>query len=133
MTTHDHAPVRRPPVLPTDQGEMRTIMAADRTLMAWIRTGLSMISFGFTIYKFLEAVPKSERVIPDTNSPQQVGLFLCGIGTLSIILGTWSYFQTLQDLNRTEQFRLGRPTLLIATIISLAGLAMFLAIAVRVV
>jgi putative membrane protein len=133
MTTPDHVPFRRPPVLPTDQGEMRTIMAADRTLMAWIRTGLSMISFGFTIYKFLESVPKTERVIPDTNSPQQVGLFLCGIGTLSIILGTWSYFQTLRDLNRTEQFRLGRPTLLIAMIISLAGLAMFLAIAVRVV
>jgi putative membrane protein len=133
MTTPDHTPLRRPPVLPADQGEMRTIMAADRTLMAWIRTGLSMISFGFTIYKFLEAVPKSERVIPDANSPQQVGLFLCGIGTVSIILGTWSYWQTLRDLNRTEQFRLGRPTLFIATIISLAGLAMFLAIAVRVV
>jgi putative membrane protein len=133
MTTPDHTPLRRPPVLPADQGEMRTIMAADRTLMAWIRTGLSMISFGFTIYKFLEAVPKSERVIPDANSPQQVGLFLCAIGTISIILGTWSYWQTLRDLNRTEQFRLGRPTLFIATIISLAGLAMFLAIAVRVV
>lgn len=133
MTTPDHVPPRRPPVLPQDQGEMRTIMAADRTLMAWIRTGLSMISFGFTIYKFLEAVPKSQRVIADANSPQQVGLFLCGIGTLSIILGTWSYWETLKDLNRTEQFRLGRPTLQIATIISLAGLIMFLAIAVRVV
>ena len=133
MTARDRTPLRRPPMLPADQGAMRTIMAADRTLMAWIRTGLSMISFGFTIYKFLEAVPKSARIIPDSNSPQQVGLFLCGIGTLSIILGTWSYFQTLRDLNRTEQFRLGRPTLLIALIISLAGLTMFLAIAVRVV
>jgi len=133
MTTQDHVPFRRPPVLPTDQGEMRTIMAADRTLMAWIRTGLSMISFGFTIYKFLEGVPKSARVIPDTNSPQQVGLFLCGMGTLSIVLGTWSYWQTLRDLNRTEQFRLGRPTLFIALVISLAGVAMFLGIAVRVV
>ena len=133
MTTHDHAPLRRTPVLPTDQGEMRTIMAADRTLMAWIRTGLSMISFGFTIYKFLESVPKDVRLIQHPNSPQQVGLFLCGMGTLSIILGTWSYWETLQDLNRTEQFRLGRPTLLIALIISLAGVAMFLAIAVRVV
>lgn len=133
MTTHDHVPLGRPPVLPTDQGEMRTIMAADRTLMAWIRTGLSMISFGFTIYKFLESVPKSARVIPDTNSPQQVGLFLCGMGTLSIILGTWSYWQTLRDLNRAEQFRLGRPTLLIALVFSLAGVAMFFGIAVRVV
>ena len=133
MSTDSTAGPGLRPGLPSDLGTMRTIMAADRTLMAWIRTGLSMISFGFTIYKFLEAVPKSERVIADANSPQQVGLFLCGMGTLSIVLGTWSYFQTLRDLNRTEQFRLGRPTLLIALIISLAGVALFLAIAVRVV
>ena len=120
-------------MLPPDQGEMRTIMAADRTLMAWIRTGLSMISFGFTIYKFLQTVPKDERIVQHPNSPQQVGLFLCGIGTLSIVLGTYSYWTTLKDLNRTEHFRLGRPTLLIALVISLAGIAMFLGIAVRVV
>ncbi len=132
MTDRPKGPSRAP-ILPTDLGEMRTIMAADRTLMAWIRTGLSMISFGFTIYKFLQGVPKSERVIPDVNSPQQVGLFLCAMGTLSILLGTYSYWTTLRDLNRSEQFRLGRPTLLIAVVISLAGLAMFLAIAVKVV
>jgi putative membrane protein len=110
---------------------MRTIMGADRTLMAWIRTGLSMISFGFTIYKFLEAAPKSGALHPE--SPQRVGLFLCALGTLSIILGTWSYWETLRDLNRAEQFRLGRPTLFIAVVMSLAGIGLFFAIASRVV
>ena len=124
-------PFKRPPVLPSDMGEMRTIMAADRTLMAWIRTGLSMISFGFTIYKFLESAPKSGIVHADPNGPQQVGLFLCAMGTLSIVVGTWSYWTTLKDLDRTEQFRLGRPSLFIALVISLAGVAMFIAIARR--
>ena len=51
-----------PSMLPSDLGEIRTIMAADRTLMAWIRTSLSMLSFGFTIYKFLQAIDKSSDI-----------------------------------------------------------------------
>jgi len=134
MTTPDHVPLPRPPGLPTDQGEMRTIMGADRTLMAWIRTGLSMISFGFTIYKFLEgAAPRDGGVLSHPESPQRVGLFLCALGTMSIVLGTWDYWQTLQDLNRAEHFRLGRPVLFIALVMSLAGVALFFAIASRVV
>ena len=113
---------------------MRTIMGADRTLMAWIRTGLSMISFGFTIYKFLEgAHTKAEGVFTHPESPQRVGLFLCALGTLSIVLGTWDYWQTLKDLNRAEHFRLGRPVLFMALVMSLAGVGLFFAIAARVV
>jgi putative membrane protein len=134
MTANDHVPLRKIPALPTDMGEMRTIMGADRTLMAWIRTGLSMISFGFTIYKFLEgAAPKNAAVLSHPESPQRVGLFLCALGTLSIVLGTWSYWQMLRDLNRAEQFRLGRPVLFIALVMSLAGLGLFFAIASRLV
>ena len=132
MTTHDQAP-HRAPVLPTDQGEMRTIMGADRTLMAWIRTGLSMISFGFTIYKFLEAAEPKGHVLSHPESPQRVGLFLCALGTVSIVLGTWDYWQTLRDLDRTEHFRVGRPVLFIAMVMSLAGVGLFFAIASRVV
>ena len=130
MARRPRAPLRSGPVLPTDQGEMRTIMAADRTLMAWIRTALSMLSFSFTIYKFLEAaVEKQGDMHP--NSPQQVGLFLAGVGTLSMILGTVDYWSTLKDLRRAEEFRLGRPTLFIATVISLAGVTLFFSIAIR--
>jgi putative membrane protein len=120
----------RPPVLPADLGEMRTIMAADRTLMAWIRTSLSMLSFGFTIYKFLDAMAEHDQ-LARSNSPQQVGMFLAGMGTAAMVLGTWSYWATLRDLQRVEEFRLGRPVLIMALIMSMAGVALFASITTR--
>src|SRR4029453_4871360 len=120
----------RRPVLPADLGEMRTIMAADRTLMAWIRTSLSMLSFGFTIYKFLDAMAEHDQ-LARSNSPQQVGMFLAGMGTAAMVLGTWSYWATLRDLQRVEEFRLGRPVLIMALIMSMAGVALFASITTR--
>ena len=105
-------------------------MAADRTLMAWIRTSLSMLSFGFTIYKFLESMAEHGQ-IARSESPQRVGLFLCAMGTAAIVLGTIGYWTTLKDLNRIEEFRLGRPVLVMALIMCLAGVALFATIAVR--
>jgi putative membrane protein len=123
---------RRPAVLPGDLGEIRTIMAADRTLMAWIRTSLSMLSFGFTIYKFLETMAQ-QNAAPHADSPQRVGLFLAGLGTAAMVLGTIGYWVTLRDLKRAEEFRLGRPVLLMALIMSLCGIALFFSIAERIV
>jgi len=122
--------LHRPAALPSDMGEMRTIMAADRTLMAWIRTSLSMLSFGFTIYKFLQTVA-SGGTMEHADSPQQVGLFLTGMGVAAIILGTINYWVTLRELQRTEKFRLGRPVLIMALIMSVAGVALFASIATR--
>ncbi|MCX7589175.1 YidH family protein [Phenylobacterium sp. 58.2.17] len=118
--------------LPSDLGAMRTIMAADRTLMAWVRTSLSMLSFGFTIYKFLESAVQSDQ-LARADSPQHVGLFLAGVGTLSMLFGVISYWTTLKDLQRTEEFRLGRPALFISLVMLMAGVALFLGIAARVV
>lgn len=128
----EHEKLHIAPALPTDMGMMRTIMAADRTLMAWIRTALSMISFGFTIYKVLEGVA-DQGMLPHSDTPQRVGLFLVGIGTLSMILGVFSYWATLKDLRRSEEFRLGRPTLLISAIMTFAGVVLFVGIAGRIV
>ncbi|WP_312160513.1 DUF202 domain-containing protein [Phenylobacterium sp.] len=128
----DRSPRKARPMLPSDLGTMRTVMAADRTLMAWVRTSLSMLSFSFTIYKFLETAAKQD-VIARSDSPQQVGLFLAGMGTLAMVLGVASYWMTLKDLQRTESFRLGRPSLIIAAIMMLAGVALFAGIAGRVV
>lgn len=119
----------RPPALPSDLGELRTIMAADRTLMAWVRTSLSMLSFGFTIYKFLQSVAPKTGAHP--NSPQQVGLSLVGMGVAAIVLGTISYWATLKDLQKTEHFRIGRPVLVMALLMSIAGVSMFVSIATR--
>jgi putative membrane protein len=118
--------------LPQDLGTLRTVMAADRTLMAWVRTSLSMLSFGFTIYKFLETAAQQGHLARQ-DSPQRVGLFLAGMGTASMILGLISYWATLKDLRRTEDFRLGRPTLIVSVVMAVAGAALFLSIATRVV
>lgn len=125
----DAAP-HHPRVLPSDLGEIRTIMAADRTLMAWIRTSLSMLSFGFTIYKFLQAIDTAGKM-EHPNSPQMVGLVLTGLGVAAIVLGTISYWVTLRDLQRIEEFRIGRPVLVMALIMSIAGIASFVSIATR--
>jgi putative membrane protein len=128
-TDHDTA-VHRPPRLPSDLGALRTVLSADRTLMSWIRTALSMLSFGFTIYKFLEAIAQ-QTPLAHPRSPQQVGLFLAALGTGSMVVGTFSYWVTLRDLQKTERFRLGRPILLIALVISLAGVTLFVTMASR--
>jgi len=119
-----------PGVLPGDLGEIRTIMAADRTLMAWIRTSLSMLSFGFTIYKFLQTIASNGNM-EHPNSPQQVGLFLTGLGVAAVVLGTISYWVTLRDLQKVEKFSFGRPVLLLALIMSVAGVASFVSIATK--
>ena len=128
----EHGGFHRPPALPSDMGTMRTIMAADRTLMAWIRTALSMFSFGFTIYKVLEGVA-DQGMLPHSDTPQRVGLFLAGLGTASMALGVFSYWTTLKDLRRTEAFRLGRPSLLISAVMTFAGIVLFVGIAARVI
>jgi putative membrane protein len=132
MTVESQPPHPLHPALPSDLGTLRTVMAADRTLMAWVRTSLSMLSFGFTIYKFLETAAQHEE-LARPHSPQYVGLLLAGVGTLSMVLGVMSYWATLKDLRRTEEFRLGRPTLMISVIMMLSGVVLFVGIAARVV
>ena len=121
MPTNGKRPAPRPS-LPSDLGAIRTILAADRTLMAWIRTALSMLSFGFTIYKFLQALADHGQ-IARTDSPQHVGMFL----------GTGSYWITLREVATAHPFRSWRPILLLAFVMSLAGMALFVAIAKRLV
>jgi len=120
------------PILPSDLGAVRTILAADRTLMAWIRTSLSMLSFGFTIYKFLQALADHGQ-IAKTDSPQHVGMFLAAAGTGAMLLGSVSYWVTLRGIARAQPFRLWRSLLLVAFVMSAAGVMLFVAIAKRLV
>lgn len=117
----------------TDLAVGRTLMAADRSLMAWVRTGLSMISFGFTIYKILQGIQEAGAVVPHGVSPRSAGLFLTGLGTLSIAAGTVEYWQRAnQARRRIPGFRIWRPSLVIAVIMSATGLLLFLSIVIRV-
>ena len=114
----------------TDLAASRTLMAADRSLMAWVRTALSMISFGFTIYKVLEGFREAGAVMHGV-SPRSAGLFLVGLGTLSIVAGLLEYRHTTEPLRRLLVFRRWRPSFAIALILSGTGLALFVSIIAR--
>jgi len=102
----------------------RTLMAADRSLMAWVRTGLSMITFGFTLYRVLESFHAEGAAL--NHSPRTIGLFLIGLGVGSIQMGTYEYWGTLRGLRSYESIRMWRPSLVMATIMSLMGLVLFI-------
>lgn len=114
--------------LRTGLAEKRNLMAADRTLMAWVRTSLSMISFGFTIYKLLQTFRESGGPIIEKYEPRTVGLFLTGLGTVSMVMGTIEYWETFKELRQLQHFRIWRPTFVIALIMSVMGLSMFISI-----
>jgi putative membrane protein len=116
----------------TELAADRTLMAADRSLMAWVRTGLSMISFGFTIYKLLEGFQsKGGAQVLDTHSPRGVGLFLTGLGTVSIVMGTVEYWNRRRSMLQYGAVKLWRPSFVMAVLMSLTGLFLFFGITTR--
>jgi putative membrane protein len=112
----------------TSMAATRTLLAADRTLMAWVRTALSMNSFGFTIYKVLEALQQAGREFPRDQTPRNVGLFLSALGTAAIVMGTLEYLGTVRTLRRFQAMRLGRPSLVMALLMSIGGAFLFFSI-----
>jgi len=116
----------------TDLAAGRTLMAADRSLMAWIRTALSMDSFGFTIYKLLTEFAQKGAALPNAETPRNMGLFLTGLGSLSMIMGTLMYWQTLKELRQLQPYRTWRPTFIVAVLMSAFGLFLFFGIIRRV-
>jgi putative membrane protein len=116
----------------TDLAVSRTMMAADRSLMAWIRTALSMISFGFAIYKILQDFQESGVNMPAEQTPRNIGLFLIGLGTISMVFGTIAYWQTFKELRLLKHFPVWRPSFVIALIMSGLGLFLFVGIVVKV-
>ena len=109
----------------------RTMMAADRTLMAWVRTSLSMNSFGFTIYKVLEGFVSSGANLPRSETPRDMGLFLTGLGTVAMVMGTIEYVQTLRDLHSIVEIRIRRPAFLMALLMAVMGVVLFFSIVVK--
>jgi putative membrane protein len=106
----------------------RTLMAADRSLMAWVRTALSMISFGFTIYKLLQGFQEAGTELSHASSPRVMGMFLTGMGTVAMVLGTLEYWFRLRDLRKENNFRIWRPSFVMALVMSVVGLFLFIAI-----
>jgi len=115
----------------TDMAGHRTLMAADRTLMAWVRTSLSMNSFGFTIYKVLEGFVSSGANLPRSETPRDMGLFLTGLGTVAMVMGTVEYVQTLRDLHSITEIKVRRPAFLMALLMSVMGVVLFFSIVTK--
>jgi putative membrane protein len=130
----DDLPSLREPVdTATSLAVARTVMAADRSLMAWVRTALSMISFGFTIYKVLQGFAAVSAKRGHLDSPRCMGLFLTAIGTFSMAMGTVEYVDTMKAKQAIGRYRVFRPAMLMAMIMSLTGLALFISISERLV
>jgi putative membrane protein len=110
----------------------RTLMAADRTLMAWVRTSLSLLGFGFTIYKILQEFQKAGFDLPQEHTPRNVGLFLTGLGTVAMLMGTIEYWGVLKELGRANTFSRARPALYMAVVMSVTGLVLFFSIITRI-
>ncbi len=96
--------------------------------MAWIRTALSLLSFGFAIYKILQGFVESGQVLRTANTPQNVGLFMVGMGTLAILMGTIEYVQRFKELHLHQHFQLARAPFAMAVIMSITGVTLFFSI-----
>jgi putative membrane protein len=116
----------------TSMAAQRTLMAADRSLMAWVRTGLSMISFGFTIYKILQGLAESGAALGAAAQPRVVGLFLIGLGTLSIVMGTVEYLHRARELSAHGDVPIWRPCLVMAALLMLLSLFLFFGVTFKV-
>ncbi len=121
----------------------RTHMSLDRTLMSVTRTSLSLIGFGFTIFQVFNSwIDKMPGVVV-SGQPRRVALIMIGLGILMLILGLYSHWRGVSNLDerRGRLHRLGlihhrrrippSSTAIIASILLLVGLYVFASIAFR--
>ena len=107
-------------------------MAHQRTLMAWVRTSTSMISFGFAMYKFFQATAPEKRLAHQIISAREVSMGMALLGTLALVFAMWEH-----RLNVAELYRMGCPKKLdiaypVAAVISVLGVVILMAIAIRI-
>ena len=110
----------------------RTVLATDRSLQATLRTSVAMIGFGFTIFKFLQETG-AEFGIRD-RGPVEIGLFLCGLGTVVMIVEMVTYWKTLKaygGLYKVPEISPWRLPLFSAAGIAGLGVWLFALIALR--
>lgn len=90
-----------------------------------------MISFGFTIYKILEGFQHEGMTLARLEMPRNMGLFLTGMGTAAMVMGTIEYWLRLKGLRKSKPFRLLQPSFAMALIMSAAGMFIFVGIVFR--
>ena len=113
----------------TDLAAERNIMAADRTLMAWIRTAIAMIGVGFTIYGFFHYLQAAGGALTfNLEGPNRLGLFLIGLGTISVLLGIKEYWTSMKRISKKYKTTPWRSTLITACLIGAFGLLLIISI-----
>jgi putative membrane protein len=99
----------------------RTELSASNSLKGWIRTGLSLIGFGFTIYSFLISLPNQFS----KASPVEVGLFLIGMGTVSILFGAAEYWENMRELHEDYGIPIKKIPMLFGLLVAGFGAVLF--------
>jgi len=121
-----------------DDRDPKTYLAEDRTFLAWIRSGIAMMGFGFVVARFGLFLRQLEAM--RSGSPVQTTAFSVILGTLLIVSGVMvTLVASVQYVGRIRSLQRGAPTrlapsklaLLVALILSSAGLAMAVYIAVE--
>lgn len=102
----------------------RTHVAYERTMLSWVRTATSLITFGFGVYKFFQ-IERSERLQKYLVGPHEFGLVLVGIGLLSLLLATWEFRRNIRTLGVRYSAARQSPTVILAGLISVLGIAAF--------
>ena len=79
-------------------------LANERTLLAWIRKGIGIMAFGFVVVKFSLFVRQINsalgvgRTKPHQGYSEPIGIFLVGMGALSLLLSLLRYRKTKRQL-----------------------------------
>jgi putative membrane protein len=76
----------------------RTRIASERTLMAWTRTAVSLVGFGFSIPKFFRFLAEAHPQARPMIAPDNLGLMLIALGTLSLSAGMLQHVLLLRRL-----------------------------------
>ncbi|MDG3006873.1 YidH family protein [Paludisphaera mucosa] len=112
----------------------RVYLAAERTYLAWVRTSLGLMGFGFLIarFGFLLRGMESAEPSPGRHSPLAPvlgsAIVAFGVGVcLTAALRHRTYIESLRAGVANPQLHL-RTTLVVASVLAIAGLAMTLLI-----
>ena len=105
----------------------RVFFAAERTLLAWVRTGIAAIGLGFLVARFGYFLLVINSKLPGSQHISSViGVGLVIIGSLMIALSAWQHerFLTTLALNGLPQRYSPRLSVLFATLLAVAGIAL---------
>lgn len=64
-------------------------------------------------------------------APRNIGLFLIGLGTVSLVMGTIEYWGPFREIVPPNQFGIWRSTFVIALVMSAIGVILFVSLIVR--